>query len=95
MDPFRSPRRARLSGRAVSLAGSAMLTLALGSSISAARSYLYKRVLSNVVAMPLGTLLIWLTAPHLWLGALLLPVVILGDGRSADRTAAVAGAAAA
>ena len=63
---------------AVSLAGSAMLTLALGSSISAARSYFYKRVLSNVVAMPLGTLLIWLTAPHLWLGALLLPVVIFG-----------------
>lgn len=61
---------------AVSLAGSAMLTLALGSSISAARSYFYKRVVSNVVAMPLGTLLIWLTAPHLWLGALLLPVVI-------------------
>jgi hypothetical protein len=61
---------------AVSLAGSAMLTLALGSSISAARSYFHKRVLSNVVAMPLGTLLIWLTAPHLWLGALLLPLVI-------------------
>jgi uncharacterized membrane protein YgaE (UPF0421/DUF939 family) len=61
---------------AVPLAGSAMLTLALGSSISAARSYFYKRVLSNVVAMPLGTLLIWLTAPDLWLGALLLPVVI-------------------
>lgn len=39
---------------AVSLAGSAMLTLALGSSISAARSYFYKRVLSNVVAMPLA-----------------------------------------
>lgn len=61
---------------AVSLAGSAMLTLALGSSISAARSYFHKRVLSNVVAMPLGTLLIWATAPHLWLGALLLPFVI-------------------
>lgn len=61
---------------AVSLAGSAMLTLALGSSISAARSYFYKRVMSNVVAMPLGTLLIWLTAPDLWLGALLLPMVI-------------------
>jgi hypothetical protein len=80
---------------AVSLAGSAMLTLALGSSISAATSYFYKRVLSNVVAMPRGTLLIGLTAPHLWLGALLRPVVIFGDGRSADRTAAVAGAAAA
>ncbi|ANB72174.1 hypothetical protein AYM40_07190 [Paraburkholderia phytofirmans OLGA172] len=61
---------------AVSLAGSAMLTLALGSSISAARSYFYKRVVSNVVAMPLGTLLIWFTAPHLWLGAFLLPLVI-------------------
>src|SRR6202035_2080162 len=61
---------------AVSLAGSAMLTLAIGSSISAARSYFYKRVVSNVVAMPLGTLLIWLTAPHLWLGAFLLPLVI-------------------
>ncbi|KXU82158.1 hypothetical protein CI15_31765 [Paraburkholderia monticola] len=61
---------------AVPLAGSAMLTLALGSSISAARSYFYKRVFSNVVAMPIGTLLIWLTAPHLWLGAVLLPVVI-------------------
>lgn len=61
---------------AVALAGSAMLTLALGSSISAARSYFYKRVVSNVVAMPLGTLLIWLTAPHLWLGAFLLPLVI-------------------
>ncbi|MFL9962276.1 FUSC family protein [Paraburkholderia sediminicola] len=35
-------------------------------------------MLSNVVAMPLGTLLIWLTAPHLWLGALRLPVVIFG-----------------
>jgi hypothetical protein len=31
----------------------------------------------------------------LWLGALLLPVVSFGDGRSADRTAVVAGAAAA
>ncbi|MFT4066627.1 FUSC family protein [Paraburkholderia sp.] len=61
---------------AVPLAGSTMLTLALGSSISAARSYFYKRVFSNVVAMPIGTLLIWLTAPHLWLGAALLPVVI-------------------
>jgi uncharacterized membrane protein YgaE (UPF0421/DUF939 family) len=63
---------------AVPLAGSTMLTLALGSSISAARSYFYKRVFSNVVAMPIGTLLIWLTAPHLWLGAALLPVVIFG-----------------
>lgn len=61
---------------AVPLAGSTMLTLALGSSISAARSYFYKRVFSNVVAMPLGTLLIWASAPHLWIGALLLPVVI-------------------
>ncbi|MCC8395213.1 FUSC family protein [Paraburkholderia sp. MMS20-SJTR3] len=61
---------------AVPLAGSTMLTLALGSSISAARSYFYKRVVSNVVAMPIGTLLIWLTAPHLWLAAALLPVVI-------------------
>jgi hypothetical protein len=61
---------------AVSLAGSAMLTLALGSSISAARNYFYKRVVSNVVAMPLGTLLIWITAPHLWLGVFLLPLVI-------------------
>ncbi|MGF6289482.1 hypothetical protein [Paraburkholderia youngii] len=46
---------------AVPLAGSTMLTLALGSSISAARSYFYKRVFSNVVAMPIGTLLIWLS----------------------------------
>ncbi|MBB3004156.1 aromatic acid exporter family protein [Paraburkholderia tropica] len=61
---------------AVALAGSAMLTLALGSSISAARGYFYKRVTSNLVAMPIGTLLIWLTAPHLWLGVLLLPIVI-------------------
>ncbi|MDB5990811.1 MAG: hypothetical protein JWQ10_2214 [Herbaspirillum sp.] len=61
---------------AVSLASSAMLTLALGSSISAARSYFHQRVASNVVAMPLGTLVIWLTAPHLWLGAFLLPLVI-------------------
>ncbi|EDZ98448.1 hypothetical protein BH160DRAFT_6236 [Burkholderia sp. H160] len=61
---------------AVPLAGSTMLTLALGSSISAARSYFYKRVFSNVVAMPIATLLIWLTAPDLWLGAALLPVVI-------------------
>jgi hypothetical protein len=45
---------------ALSLAGSAMFTLALESSISAARSYFHKRVLSNVVAMPLGRLLIWL-----------------------------------
>jgi hypothetical protein len=62
---------------AVALAGSTMLTLALGSSISAARGYFYKRVTSNLVAMPIGTLLIWLTAPHLWLGVLLLPIVIL------------------
>ncbi|WP_429447041.1 hypothetical protein [Paraburkholderia sp. WC7.3g] len=61
---------------AVPLAGSTMLTLALGSSISAARSYFHKRVFSNVVAMPIGTLLIWLTAPHLWMGAALLPLVI-------------------
>ncbi len=61
---------------AVALAGSAMLTLALGTSISAARGYFYRRVLSNVVAMPIGTLVIWVTAPHLWVGALLLPLVI-------------------
>ncbi|WP_322028457.1 FUSC family protein [Paraburkholderia sp. J76] len=61
---------------AVALSGSAMLTLALGSSISAARGYFYKRVMSNLVAMPIGTLLIWLTAPHLWLGVILLPLVI-------------------
>jgi hypothetical protein len=61
---------------AVALAGSAMLTLALGTSISAARGYFYRRVLSNLVAMPLGTLVIWLTAPHLWLGAILLPLLI-------------------
>lgn len=61
---------------AVALAGSAMLTLALGSSISAARSYFYKRVVSNLVAMPLGTLVIWLTSPHLWLGVFLLPLLI-------------------
>jgi hypothetical protein len=61
---------------AVSLAGSTMLTLALGSSISAARGYFHKRVMSNLVAMPIGTLLIWLTAPHLWLGVILLPLVI-------------------
>ncbi|MGF6604245.1 uncharacterized membrane protein YgaE (UPF0421/DUF939 family) [Paraburkholderia sp. GAS448] len=61
---------------AVALAASTMLTLALGSSISAARSYFYQRVVSNAVAMPLGTLFIWLTAPHLWLGAFLLPLVI-------------------
>lgn len=53
----------------VPLAGSAMLTLALGSSISAARSYFCKRVLSNAVAMTIGTLLIWLTEPHLRLAA--------------------------
>jgi uncharacterized membrane protein YgaE (UPF0421/DUF939 family) len=73
---FAIPSLLGFSEAAVSLAGSAMLTLALGSSISAARSYFQKRVLSNVVAMPLGTLLIWATAPHLWLGALLLPFVI-------------------
>jgi hypothetical protein len=61
---------------AVALSGSAMLTLALGSSISAARGYFYKRVMSNLVAMPIGTLLIWLAAPHLWLSVLLLPLVI-------------------
>lgn len=61
---------------AVALAGSTMLTLALGSSISAARGYFHKRVMSNLVAMPIGTLLIWLTAPHLWLGVILLPLVI-------------------
>ncbi|WP_321960377.1 FUSC family protein [Paraburkholderia sp. J7] len=61
---------------AVALSGSAMLTLALGSSISAARGYFYKRVMSNLVAMPIGTLLIWLTAPDLWLGVILLPLVI-------------------
>jgi len=61
---------------AVALAGSTMLTLALGSSISAARGYFYKRVMSNLVAMPIGTWLIWLTAPHLWLGVILLPIVI-------------------
>lgn len=61
---------------AVALSGSAMLTLALGSSISAARGYFYRRVMSNLVAMPIGTLLIWLTAPHLWLGVILLPLVI-------------------
>jgi len=61
---------------AVALASSTMLTLALGSSISAARSYFYQRVFSNAVAMPIGTLLIWLTAPHLMLGAFLLPLVI-------------------
>ncbi|EUC19571.1 UNVERIFIED_ORG: hypothetical protein BDU10_4515 [Burkholderia sp. CF145] len=53
-----------------------MLTLALGSSISAARGYFYRRVMSNVVAMPIATLVIWLTAPHLLLGTLLLPLVI-------------------
>nr|WP_233272915.1 FUSC family protein [Paraburkholderia acidisoli] len=61
---------------AVALSGSAMLTLAMGSSISAARGYFYKRVMSNVVAMPIGTLLIWMTAPHMWIGVILLPVVI-------------------
>jgi uncharacterized membrane protein YgaE (UPF0421/DUF939 family) len=61
---------------AVAVSGSAMLTLALGSSISAARGYFYKRVMSNLVAMPIGTLLIWFTAPHLWLGVVLLPLVI-------------------
>jgi hypothetical protein len=61
---------------AVALASSTMLTLALGSSISAARGYFYRRVMSNVVAMPIATLVIWVTAPHLWLGALLLPLVI-------------------
>ncbi|MBP0591574.1 FUSC family protein [Paraburkholderia sp. LEh10] len=61
---------------AVALASSTMLTLALGSSISAARGYFYRRVMSNVVAMPIATLVMWLTAPHLWLGALLLPFVI-------------------
>jgi hypothetical protein len=30
----------------------------------------------SAVAMPVGTLLIWLTAPHLMLGAFLLPLVI-------------------
>ena len=63
---------------AVALASSTMLTLALGSSISAARGYFYRRVMSNVVAMPIATLVIWATSPHLWLGALLLPVVIFG-----------------
>jgi hypothetical protein len=63
---------------AVALASSTMLTLALGSSISAARGYFYRRVMSNVVAMPIATLVIWVTAPHLSLGALLLPVVIFG-----------------
>lgn len=61
---------------AVALAGSAMLTLAFASSISAARGFFVKRVVSNVVAMPLGTLVIWLTAPNLWLGAILLPVLV-------------------
>ncbi|OUL69313.1 aromatic acid exporter family protein [Paraburkholderia hospita] len=61
---------------AVALASSTMLTLALGSSISAARGYFYRRVMSNVVAMPIATLVIWLTAPHLLLGTLLLPLVI-------------------
>ncbi|MEI6001461.1 FUSC family protein [Paraburkholderia bengalensis] len=61
---------------AVALASSTMLTLALGSSISAARGYFYRRVMSNVVAMPIATLVIWVTAPHLWLGTLLLPLVI-------------------
>jgi hypothetical protein len=61
---------------AVALAGSAMLTLALGSSVAAARGYFHKRVMSNLVAMPIGTLLIWITAPHLWLGVILLPFVI-------------------
>lgn len=61
---------------AVALAGSAMLTLAFASSIAAARGYFVRRVVSNVVAMPLGTLVIWLTAPKLWLGALLLPVLV-------------------
>ncbi|MBC8722266.1 FUSC family protein [Paraburkholderia sp. 31.1] len=73
---FGIPYLLGLPDAAVPLAGSTMLTLALGSSISAARSYFYKRVFSNVVAMPIGTLLIWLTAPHLWMGAALLPVVI-------------------
>lgn len=53
-----------------------MLTLALGSSISDARGYFYRRVMSNVVAMPIATLMIWITAPHLWLGALILPLAI-------------------
>lgn len=61
---------------AVALAGSTMLTLALGSSISDARGYFYRRVMSNVVAMPIATLMIWVTAPHLWLGALILPLAI-------------------
>jgi len=61
---------------AVALASSTMLTLALGNSISAARGYFYRRVMSNVVAMPIATLVIWVTAPHLWLGTLLLPLVI-------------------
>jgi hypothetical protein len=63
---------------AVALASSTMLTLALGSSISAARGYFYRRVMSNVVAMPIATLVIWATAPHLFAGALLLPFVIFG-----------------
>lgn len=67
---------------AVALASSTMLTLALGSSISAARSYFFQRVFSNAVAMPIGTLLIWLTAPHLMLGAFLLPLVIFATACS-------------
>ncbi|PXW25581.1 FUSC family protein [Paraburkholderia caballeronis] len=73
---FAIPYYAGFPDAAVALAGSTMLTLALGTSISSARGYFYKRVMSNLVAMPLGTLVIWLTAPDLLLGTLLLPLLI-------------------
>ncbi|MFC0086716.1 hypothetical protein ACFFJT_17790 [Dyella flava] len=78
---FVLPYLAGYPDTAVALCGSAMLTLALGNSISAARGYLYRRVVSNVLVMPVGTLVILLTAPYLWLGVLLLPLAVFAIAR--------------
>ncbi|GGP25693.1 FUSC family protein [Silvimonas amylolytica] len=63
---------------AIGMATSAMLTLALGNSVNAAQSYFYQRVLTNVIAVPVGCLVLWLTHPHFVLGVVLVPIVILG-----------------
>lgn len=60
---------------AISTACSTMLTMAVGTSNFAARSYFYQRVASNALFMPLGSLLVWFTQPHLWQAVILMPLL--------------------